>query len=191
MDPPRPGVDWERVSHYTFIEEFSLLQDTRNDLTGKAWARPDVRETMRMCRRVDRAQEEIKNANHEVRRLHTSIRDEELAFSTILAILRARHDPHLGAVEDFVVQRRGANARNLAYIEHVHALEGYTGERAPGRRVGGPEPMDIGPDTPDILQRDRTSVDSQDSAEDVLLEDDDEVNDELTSMLEYLASLTM
>ena len=88
MDPPRPPVDWERVSHYTFIEEFSLLQDTKNDLSQKAWARPEVHETMRMSRRVNHACEEIKNANREVRRLHISIRDEELAFNTILSNLR-------------------------------------------------------------------------------------------------------
>ena len=191
MDPPRPPVDWERVSHYTFIEEFSLLQDTRNDLSQKTWARPEVRETMRMSRRVDRAREEIKNANREIRRLHTSIRDEEVAFNAILSDLRAKRDAHLGAVEEFIIRRRGANARNLAYIEHIHALDGYTGECTPGRRVGRPEPMDVGIDVSEALDRAQTGTEFLESAVETALEEDDEANEEVTSMLEYLAGLTV
>ena len=59
MNPTRPTIDWARVSHYTFIEEFSLLRDTRNDLHAKDWSRPEVRETMRLARRLDRAGEEV------------------------------------------------------------------------------------------------------------------------------------
>ena len=190
MVPPRPPVDWERVSHYTFIEEFALLQDTRNDLSQKAWARPDVRETMRMSRRIDRAREEIKNANREVRRLHTSIRDEELAFKAILTNLREKNDPHRGAVEEFVLRRRGANARNLSYIEHIHALEGYTGERTPGHHVGSPEPMDVGNELFGGLGSTSSTGNDEDLAE-AALEDEDEISDEVTAMLEYLAGLTM
>ena len=189
MEPPRPAVDWERVSHYTFIEEFSLLQDTRNDLSQKKWARPEVRETMRMARRLDRAHEEIAHANREVRRLHTSIRDEEIAFKTVLADLRAKRERHLGAVEEFVLRRRGANARNMAYIEKIHGLDGYTGQRTPGRRLGISEPID----NEDWPMGDHSSTvgEPQDSVGEGDLEGDDDVNDEVTGMLEYLAGLTV
>ncbi|KAI1781831.1 hypothetical protein LXA43DRAFT_977885 [Ganoderma leucocontextum] len=193
LDPPRPPVDWEKVSHYTFIEEFSLLQDTRNDLSAKEWARPDVRKTTCTARRVDRAHEEIANANREVRRLLTSIRDEEVSFNAILVDLRTKRDPHLGAVQDFVTRRRGANARNLAYIEQIHTLEGFTGDRTPGRRVGRAETMDVEDAVAAGLSAGSSSsgLDASDTMADTALDDDDEANEEVTSMIEYLAGLTV
>ena len=189
MEPPRPAVDWERVSHYTFIEEFSLLQDTRNDLSQKAWARPEVRETMRMARRLDRAHEEITNANREIRRLHTSIRDEEIAFTKILAELRAKRERHFGAVEEFILRRRAANARNMAYIEHIHTLDGYTGERTPGRRAGMPDAIDN--DNWPMGDISHAAEESEDAMVEGGLEEDDYASNEVTGMLEYLAGLTM
>jgi hypothetical protein len=59
MDPPRPTVDWTKVSHYNFLEEFVLLQDTRNNVRNKDWARPEIRATIKLYRRVQRAREEI------------------------------------------------------------------------------------------------------------------------------------
>ena len=34
LDPDSEPLDWSEVSHYSFIEEFALLQDTRKDLRG-------------------------------------------------------------------------------------------------------------------------------------------------------------
>ncbi|KAF8159744.1 hypothetical protein B0H34DRAFT_796962 [Crassisporium funariophilum] len=35
LDPPRLMIDWNSVLHYKFLEEFPLLQNTSQDLTGK------------------------------------------------------------------------------------------------------------------------------------------------------------
>ncbi|KAI0674940.1 hypothetical protein C8Q78DRAFT_1075288 [Trametes maxima] len=63
MKPPRPSLDWSRVSHISFIEEFELLQDTRGDLQDKPWRLPQVREAMRIAHHIERAQEEIARVN--------------------------------------------------------------------------------------------------------------------------------
>ena len=47
LNPPRPAINWSEVSHYSFVEEFSLLQDTRNDIREKQWSQPQIREFMR------------------------------------------------------------------------------------------------------------------------------------------------
>ena len=88
LDPAPPRVNWERVSHFSFLEQFSLLQ-ARSDVVERPWARPEVRETMRLALRIDRAREEIVNVNREIRRLHTSIRDEEIHFRSTLAKLKS------------------------------------------------------------------------------------------------------
>ena len=69
LDPPRQTIDWNTVSHYKFLEKFPLLRNTWQDLTGKRWALPAVREMMKQWRRICRAHEEIIRCNIEVRRL--------------------------------------------------------------------------------------------------------------------------
>jgi hypothetical protein len=101
LDPPRPTIDWNTVSHYKFLEDFPLLRNTSQDLTGKRWALPAVRETMKQWRRVCRAREEIVCCNVKIRRLHTSIVDEGRRFDKILdqsVVLGPIH----GAVMDYI-----------------------------------------------------------------------------------------
>ncbi|EKM53052.1 uncharacterized protein PHACADRAFT_99165 [Phanerochaete carnosa HHB-10118-sp] len=35
MNPSKPMLDWSEVMHYAFLEEFSLLQNTRNNVRQK------------------------------------------------------------------------------------------------------------------------------------------------------------
>ncbi|KAI1787602.1 hypothetical protein LXA43DRAFT_861663, partial [Ganoderma leucocontextum] len=77
LTPPRPTPDWSRISHFSFLEEFTLLNDTRNNIRDKPWGQPLVRETMRTARRIKRATEELETVQREARRVHTSITDED------------------------------------------------------------------------------------------------------------------
>ncbi|RPD78575.1 hypothetical protein L226DRAFT_457563 [Lentinus tigrinus ALCF2SS1-7] len=138
LTPTRPPLDWEKVSHFSFLEEFTLLQDTRNDIRTKKWAMPLVRETMRTFRRVTRAEEELENVNREARRLHTSIRDEDGLFTEVLQELERRRDPLHGAVADYCRRRRAVNAHVLAHLLRLYALDGFTGVPGPGTHSGAP-----------------------------------------------------
>jgi hypothetical protein len=84
LSPPRQAVDWSRVSHYGFLEEFGLLRGTRQDVIDKPWSQPAVRETMKQHLRIKRAREEITACNVQIRRLQTSIHDEDLFFDSVL-----------------------------------------------------------------------------------------------------------
>ena len=117
MKPPRLPLDWDRVSHYSFLEEFPLLQETRNDILAKPWTRPEVRETMRLARRIERAREEITNANREIRRLHTSIRDEEQLVRAKLQQLKDTADPLYSALQEYWRRRSIANTRNMTFVQ--------------------------------------------------------------------------
>jgi hypothetical protein len=137
LDPPKPTIDWNTVSHYKFLEEFPLLRNTSQDLTGKRWALPAVRETMKQWRRVCRAREEVIRCNVEVRRLHTSIVDEETSFQKILA-QSAVLGPIHGAVSNFIKRRTRVNIRLLQKISKIYDLEGFSGIASPGvRQVSG------------------------------------------------------
>ena len=133
LDPPKPTIDWNTVSHYKFLEEFPLLRNTSQDLTGKRWALPAVRETMKQWRRICRAHEEIVRCNVEIRRLHTSITDEEESFHKILSQSTALGPIH-GALKDYITRRSRVNGRLLYKITQIYNLEGFSGTASPGVR---------------------------------------------------------
>ncbi len=138
LDPPRPPLAWEKVSHFSFLEEFTLLEDTRNDIRGKPWAQPLVREAMRNARKVRRAKEELEKVQTQARRLHTSIHDEEAVFDRVLADLQSGDDPLFGAVSDYCTCRRGVNASLMARLNRLYSLPGYAGNTTPGVYAGPP-----------------------------------------------------
>ena len=102
LDLPRPTLEWQTISHYWFLQEFNLLNDTRAELRDKRWAEPLVRELMRPASRVARAEEELERVSNEALRICTSIRDEELTFAAVLEDMICTRDPLYGAVENFV-----------------------------------------------------------------------------------------
>ncbi|EMD33855.1 hypothetical protein CERSUDRAFT_55723, partial [Gelatoporia subvermispora B] len=186
LDPPRPTLDWDKVSHFSFLEEFNLLRDTRNDIRDKPWTRPAVREIMKKNRRIARAREELQRCNVEVRRLHTSIEDENKHFRTTLAALREENSPLYGAVADYAARRMHVNGHLLARIHLIYRLDGFTGNTMKGRRKGTASAEDtldsVGDMPPTEIARDEH-----------LLEDDgideDEMQDHIAGIIQYISDL--
>ncbi|KAH9951708.1 hypothetical protein B0H21DRAFT_842744 [Amylocystis lapponica] len=194
LDPPRPTLDWSKVSHYSFLDEFNLLHDTNNDVREKPWARPAIRETMKQARRIDRAREELIRCNVEARRLRTSIHDEDSLFTTTLAKLRDEKSPLFEAVNVFCQRRRNVNALHIARLQQLERLEDFSGDLSLGRRKGS-------------LAATATSSDSTASAqpssgspavarnelddEDILEEDEDDIEGDIGGLVEYLSNLSV
>lgn len=137
LDPPKPTLDWAKVSHYSFIEEFNILNDTSGDIVHKDWASPVGRATLKQWRRILRAKEEVLRCNLEARRQHTSIRDEELLFDAVLDDFKKRSDPWYGALLEYCQRRRSVNAYIMVWLQRMYSLKGFSGDRNPGRRTGG------------------------------------------------------
>ena len=145
LDPPRPPLDWSQVSHYSFLDEFNLLRNTRHDISSAPWANPVVREAIKKFLRVRRAHEEIDRCNIEVRRLFTAIYDEDRKFDAILEGLVAKNDIVLGATREYCLRRRRVNSFLLERVRCIFGLDGFTGSRGLGSRKGGcPPRVDIG-----------------------------------------------
>ena len=136
LDPPRAVLNWSEISDFNFLEEVTLLSDTRNDIREKLWAKPLVRETMRSARRLDRAREEITRVHQEATRVHTSVRDEELLFTQVLSQLQADGDPLYAVLNEHCARRRAANAQILAHLRRLYRLPGYDGSTEPGVHAG-------------------------------------------------------
>ncbi len=140
LEPARPTLDWETVSHYRFLQQFTLLNDTRADLRDKKWAEPAVREAIRQARRVARAREELDHVDNEALRVRTHIRDEELLFASVLEDLIRTRDPVYGAVAAYVRRRHAANRHILISLNKLADHPRFTGQRTPSVRPGGSLP---------------------------------------------------
>ena len=136
LDPPRPPISWEAVSHINFLEEFNLLHNTRQDIREKPWSELAVRELMKLSQRVKRAHEEIERCHVAVRRLYTAIHDEDDDFEEALSRLWTGDPLVYGAVDDFISRRRLVNNQLLARLALLTNSPNYLGDRSRGVRLG-------------------------------------------------------
>ncbi|KAL6298653.1 hypothetical protein BKA93DRAFT_820263 [Sparassis latifolia] len=175
LNPPRPTLDWDKVSHYSFLEEFNLLHDTHHDIREKQWTQPAMRETMRLHRRIQRAHEEIQRCNVEVRRIYTHIRDEDMLFSTILDDLCHQQDPLHGAVLEYCSRRRVVNTHILAFLQCIYALQGFTGNPFPGKHL-------LSAEMHELNEEERAGLE---------LDDDDEAEGDISGLVDYVSNLAV
>ena len=188
LDPPRPPLDWSQVSHYGFLDEFNLLRNTRHDISGAPWADPVTREAIKKFLRVRRAHEEIDRCNIEVRRLFTSIHDEDHRFNIVLKGLSDKNDTILGVVREYCTRRRRVNALLSEQIRSTFALDGFTGSKTCGSRKGSSSPctggLGILASCDHVIEDDGDS-DLKGDAEDI----DDVDTDQIDGLITFVTSL--
>ena len=193
LSPPRPMVDWAKVSHYSFLDEFNLLRDTRQDIREKPWARPAHRETVKQYLRIQRAHEEILRCNVEIRRLYSAIVEEHQQFDIVLEHLRQDNHPILGAVLEYTTRRRRTNDHILAHIQQTFDLDGFSGDKTVGIKKGTSAPA---PASSPIMGS--SGVDGEirainkDVEEDDVVDvddDDDEASGDIGYLLDYVSHL--
>lgn len=174
----RPTLDWTKVTHYTFLDQFNILQDTRHSVLDKKWADPVVRHLMRQHRRVLRAKEELHRCNIEIRRVHTSILNEERKFDEMLRRLENR--PVCYPVREYIDRRRAVNRLLLSRIHQTQALPGFTGDKTPGTCKGFSDLSSelVKPSLPDP---------DSDNGEDT---DDDEMVCRVGAVIEFMSNLS-
>ncbi|KAH9847640.1 hypothetical protein C2E23DRAFT_729996, partial [Lenzites betulinus] len=193
LDPPRPKLEWDSISHYELLEEFELLSETRADIREKPWSQPAVRETLRLARRLARAREEIIQVHTEARRVHTHICDENASFVVVLQQLSDSKSPVHGALLEYTTRRRAANAHLLAQLKKLHKLPAFSGDRTPGTRIGmSPSSTPISgrlPQTSMVTEEDGWE-DEDDDDDDVEVFEDEEVQGQVTALAEFMGGLS-
>lgn len=185
LNPCRPTLDWSTASHYTFLEDFSLLRESRNDIRQKPWATPVIRTAMRQSQRIERAREEIETCNVEVRRLHTHVLDEAEHLRQAVHLLRSQSSPITGAVEEYAIRRIRANTHNLSIIKQIHALEGYTGHSTPGIRIGHSGPP------ADLISNDTQTTDDGDEEDLGLEAEGEDIQEEYNGLFNYVSDMPL
>lgn len=199
LNPPKPAIEWTRVTQYEFIHDFALLRDCNPELITKPWVDPMVRLTMKQHNRVQRAHEEIKELNVEVRRLHTSIFDEGRFFDDkLLEAQESQSRQFCYVLEGFISRRSAANAHIMDKLDKLYNTAGFTGVAAPGKRAGR---NDTNPaSSPGLSSSSRVAWDAyqapdvrSDSGEESGREEeeDDDRAQEMDGVLDYIASMSL
>ncbi|KAL4259837.1 CxC1-like cysteine cluster associated with KDZ transposases domain-containing protein [Pleurotus pulmonarius] len=185
LNPPRPELDWSEVSHYGFLEEFTLLRETRQDVLSKPWAKPAIREAIKQSHRLKRAHEELDRCNVESRRLLTAILDEHNLFIKILSTLEADNSPFHGAVTEYCTRRRRINNDILHRISQIHALHGFTGNPSYGQQKGASSPSSISTLGVHDLRGDAVDDDNMEGSD----SSDDEGDRDMDGLVNFISHL--
>ncbi|KAE9391994.1 hypothetical protein BT96DRAFT_831189, partial [Gymnopus androsaceus JB14] len=80
LKPPCRKISWDEVVDFSYLSEFDILRDTREDIREKQWATPQNRLLMTQFFKFIRAEEELARIHVEVKRLLTYMDDEELTI---------------------------------------------------------------------------------------------------------------
>ncbi|EIW75719.1 hypothetical protein CONPUDRAFT_65852 [Coniophora puteana RWD-64-598 SS2] len=184
----RPALEWSKVSNHSFLEEFTLLHETRNDIRARAWTQPVMRELMKQSLRVERAEEEILRLNVEVRRLHTAIVDEEREFARVLRDLQQAGNPIYGAVLESCEHRMRVNACVMQRLEDIFALSGFTGSSEVGVRLGSDVDSSTSPAATSRLRGEARGEATPGDDGDAHEPDDDQLQ-EIGNLVDYITDL--
>ncbi|KIK66720.1 hypothetical protein GYMLUDRAFT_238956 [Collybiopsis luxurians FD-317 M1] len=76
MTPPRREISWDEVVEYTFLSEFNILWDTREDVRTKNWATPANCILMSQFYKVIQAEEELRSLHQQIQHLVTYMKTE-------------------------------------------------------------------------------------------------------------------
>ncbi|KAF8331785.1 hypothetical protein F5887DRAFT_1063958 [Amanita rubescens] len=135
--PPAPALTWEQVVDYAFLSDFDLLRDARQDVREKPWACPLNRVLRDQYFKVERAQEEIKRLDVEIRRVITYIVDETEFLCAKEAILAKSNPIFAHQISVYRMERGRANALHVQRFEKLAKNPRFTGNITPGQNQDG------------------------------------------------------
>ncbi|KAF9496265.1 hypothetical protein BDN71DRAFT_1505959 [Pleurotus eryngii] len=186
LNPLQPKLDWNEVSHYSFLEEFTLLCETHQDILLKPWAKPAIREAIKQSHRLKHAHEEVDRCNLETRRLLTAILDEHSLFIEVLRKLETSNPPLHGTVSEYGTHCHRINNTILHCISQIHALAEFTGNPLFGMRKGTaslPADTTASLDSPPADDSNNTDVEGSELSDD----EGDRDMDGLVNFISHLA----
>ncbi|KAJ7094757.1 hypothetical protein B0H15DRAFT_921729 [Mycena belliarum] len=136
MTPPKDHLSWEQVVEYTFLADFDLLCEGREDIRGEPWALPSGRAAMDQHYKLLRADEEIKRLNIEIRRFVTYMVDEEAFLLHHEERLVAESKPGLAhQVGRHRMECARFNVLHMVSLGKLSTEKGFTGSISPGVSV--------------------------------------------------------
>ena len=168
MNPPRQVLEFKDIIGYSFLAEFDLLREGRQDVREKPWTKPIFREGMEQYFKLKCARDEQKRLDIEVRRLSTHIRDEEHDYRTAIETQLQKNPPLAKELQRRWSWRKAVNDIHLLRLQRICDLPESTAVLSPGHRIGRTHASRLSTLT---IEGHIREDDNEEDAEDSLLED--------------------
>ncbi|KAJ3890688.1 hypothetical protein GG344DRAFT_48941, partial [Lentinula edodes] len=136
LRPPRRIIQWEEVLDLTFLSEFDLLRDSREDIRERQWATPKNRQIMLEFFKLIRAEEELQRLHVEIRRLLTFMHDEEHELHIRCTALEVDNPPLALQLQQHFQERIRFNALHRRRLFAIKKLPGFDPHNINYFRVG-------------------------------------------------------
>ncbi|KAG2363646.1 hypothetical protein BDR07DRAFT_1450588 [Suillus spraguei] len=164
--PPPLSLNWSCVSHYGFLDEFTLL----------------LRELMRQSLRIKHTHEEVHCCNIELCRLHSFIAAENHHFE-------AESNTIYHSVKKFTMRRIRINSHNLACVFQTFSFTGFTGDKTVGMKKKLSVLNHSLTHTDILADQQKLDGDETDEAESDM--DEDEACGVLGGLVDYVSKLSL
>lgn len=198
LKPPRQPISWDEIVDFSYLSEFSILRDAREDVRKRDWASPQNRQLMLEFFKIMGAENELTRLHVEIKHLVTYMRDEKRKVLGKATELEAE-DPGLALQLRLYWQERGRfdelhqkclfAIRRLPGFNHVNnhyfVLGTYVSE--PQVPVGDLHAQDLHSEREDIEMRDPNDWEDGDDEE----EDEEEESGDLDSCIAAVLDVTI
>lgn len=121
----RDALDEEDVLNYTYIGQFDILRDTRNQIMEKPWAKPTNRIARDAWFKSKRAAEEIIRVEVEVARLRSWMDKEEAIYVKVIEEQLPISQPLAYELKTRLALVRQAHSRIRRDLERIPSITGY------------------------------------------------------------------
>ncbi|KAF8823986.1 hypothetical protein HHX47_DHR9000529 [Lentinula edodes] len=122
---PRRIIQWKEVLDLTFLSEFDLLHDSREDIREQQWATPKNRQIMLEFFKLIQAEEELQHLHVEIRRLLTFMHDEEHELHIKCTALEVHNPPLALQLQQHFQEHIRFNALHRRHLFAIKKLPGF------------------------------------------------------------------
>jgi hypothetical protein len=166
-------LTWEKIVEYTFLAEFDLLRDTRQDVRQEPWAASQNRVLRDEWFKVERAREEIERLNVEIRRLITYIRDENQFLQEREFAVKVSNPALAHQIMLYRLERARFNSLHRTQFLKLANIPGFSGDLSPGNcSTARPAFYDVPGTLPDANDLDKLAPPDPDEEDDEFIPDE-------------------
>jgi hypothetical protein len=178
LTPPRPELTWKQIVDYSFLAEFDMLWNSCIDIRSELWTQPAHREATIKHLEIERAQEEIKRLNLEIRRVRTRIHIETLHAQSVIDRLQETQPALATELAKHTSLQAMVNAIHIGRLDRIEALDGFSG--MPGIGVAA------------VCEGGSTLVEEvlNGELENMCLVDEEEVERQVEGMTDFMSHIT-
>ncbi|KAG8917998.1 hypothetical protein FRC02_002732, partial [Tulasnella sp. 418] len=158
LNPKHMKIEFTDIVKWSFLAEFDLLRDARQDVRSKHWAQPSKRVLTDQFYRYEHAKEEIRCLNVEKARLEAWIESEDQLYEMTVQELSTTD-----SCLSYEIRERGScqkvvNDQIRLHLHQVESLIGYTGPQSQLERQNNGDGSDGGQSSNDLSDEDISLV---------------------------------